>query len=441
MTWPPLDLPWPSDATVEGPRGWWHGPLDVEAIAVGAVSAAVSAANALAAQRGSSWRGAVDSALVGTSFDSIGVLRRDDEPIAAWAELSGFFETADGWVRLHGNYPQHAAVIRAYTGAHDRAGVQAGLRSRTAPDIERDVRAAGGIAGAVRSMHTWRAHPQYREAVEEQGLITLDDPTGSGRPLSPTDDAPMAGLRVLDLTRVIAGPTATRLLAALGADVLRLDPPATPELLDQHLDTDFGKRTGVVDLAQTRIDDLLDTADVVVTGYRPGALARFGLSSEHLLAPRPWLISVDLSAWGAIGPWAHQRGFDSIVQAVTGIATTYADHGHPGALPVQALDHATGYLMAAAVMRLLAARDADGGRAAHLSLARTVAWLQDHPAEPGGSVSVVEDRFFGERPSPYGRLRYVRPPVVVRGEPVDYPSPPDVYGTAELSWIVPPEHP
>ena len=441
MTWPSLELPWPSDAGVQGPRRWWNGPLDVEALAVGSVQAAVSAAKALANQRGSSWRGSVDSSLVGASFDSIGLLRRDDQPVSGWAEFSGFFETADGWVRLHGNYPHHAAVIRSYTAAGDKTGVQAALRSRTAADVERDVRAAGGIAGAVRSMHTWREHPQYRQAIEGRGLITLDSPTGSTRPLAPTTQGPMRGVRVLDLTRVIAGPTATRLLAALGADVLRLDPPATPELLDQHLDTDFGKRTALADLMRTDIDELLDAADVVITGYRPGALAKFGLSAPELLARRPWLIGVDLSAWGDTGPWAHQRGFDSIVQAVTGIGMTYGEHEQPGALPVQALDHATGYLMAAAVMQLLAARGTDGGRAAHLSLARTGAWLQDHPAQPGELTNVVDERFLAERDSAYGRLRYVRPAVVVDGGLIDYPAPPDEYGTAALSWTARPEHP
>lgn len=442
MTWPSLDLPWAVDAELTGPRRWWGGPLDVEALAVGTMRAAVSAADALAIQRGSTWRASVDSALTAHSFDSIGLLRRDGLAVPAWAELSGFFETADGWVRLHGNYPHHAAVIRAYTGADDKLGVQAAMRARRAEDVERDVRAAGGIAGAVRSVHAWREHPQYQQAIAGHGLVTLDDPTREVRELPRlSNEAPMSGLRVLDLTRVIAGPTCTRFLAALGAQVLRLDPPATPELLDQHLDTDFGKRTALVDLADTSISDLLDTADVVVTGYRPGALSRFGLAASDLLAARPWLISVDLSAWGATGPWAHQRGFDSIVQAVTGIGTTYGDREHPGALPVQALDHATGYLMATCVMQLLAARGSDGGRAAHLSLARTGAWLQDHPAEPGEKIDVTDERFFAQRSSDYGTLRYVRPPALVDGELIDYPSPPDDYGTAALTWTEQPERP
>lgn len=136
---------------------------------------------------------------------------------------------------------------------------------------------------------------------------------------------------------------------------------------------------------------------------------------------------------GDTGPWAHQRGFDSIVQAVTGIASTYGDRDRPGALPVQALDHATGYLMAAAVMELLAARAHEGGRAAHLSLARTGAWLQDHPAASGEPLAVAEDAWFGECDSHYGRLRYVRPPVLAGGHPLDYPWAPTPYE--------PPTHP
>lgn len=433
MTWPALDLPWPADAEVTGHRRWWAGPLDVEGLAVQSVRAAVTAANGLAAVRGSSWTGSVDSALVGASFNSIGLLRVAGSPVAAWAELSGFFETADGWVRLHGNYPHHAEVIRHYTGATDKAGVQAALRSRTALDIERDVRALGGIAGAVRTVAHWREHPQYHQAVAGQGLVTLNAPTGFACALPPTT-LPMAGLKVLDLTRVIAGPTCTRLLAALGATVLRIDPPARPELLDQHLDTDFGKRTTLADLSETPLAPLLDEADVVVTGYRPGALSRFGLATDSLLRERPWLVCVTLSAWGAEGPWAHQRGFDSIVQAVTGIASTYGVAHQPGALPVQALDHATGYLMAAAVIQLLAARPTSGGGAAHLSLARTGACLQDLPAVNDAPSAPSNDAWLTERDSSYGTLRYVRPPVLVDGELIDYPSPPDEYGAAPHRW-------
>ncbi|MYR64088.1 hypothetical protein GTY54_50435, partial [Streptomyces sp. SID625] len=183
-------------------------------------------------------------------------------------------------------------------------------------------------------------------------------PSLTGTPLLPA-----AGVRVLDLTRVIAGPVATRTLALLGADVLRVDPPHLPELADQHADTGFGKRSAALDPATDRaaFEELLAGADVVVTGYRPGALDRFGLSPEALAERRPALVVAELSAWGAYGPWARRRGFDSLVQVATGIAAVEGGDGRPGALPAQALDHGTGYLLAAAVLRALTEQSHDGG--------------------------------------------------------------------------------
>ncbi len=197
-------------------------------------------------------------------------------------------------------------------------------------------------------------------------------------------EAPAPGVgtrvRVLDLTRVIAGPVATRTLALAGADVLRVDPPHLPELPAQQVDTGLGKRTTILDAADPRLRELADSADVVVTGYRPGALDRFGLAPEDLLARRPELVVVRLDAWGWTGPWAGRRGFDSIVQAACGIAVACArEDGRPGALPAQALDHATGYLAAASALLGLAERPTRGGSIRELALARTAEWLWAHP--------------------------------------------------------------
>jgi crotonobetainyl-CoA:carnitine CoA-transferase CaiB-like acyl-CoA transferase len=193
---------------------------------------------------------------------------------------------------------------------------------------------------------------------------------------------PLAGVRVLDLTRVLAGPVCGRTLALFGADVLRLDPPAPAEIGWQQLDTGQGKRTAILDLRTdlARGQELLDAADVLVTGYRPGAIEAFGLR------PPPGLIRARVNAWGDAGPWAGRRGFDSIVQAVSGIALIEsADGATPGALPAQALDHATGYLLAASIIDALVDRAADGrGRDLAAALARTAAWLLDRPdREPG----------------------------------------------------------
>ncbi|TWE12253.1 CoA transferase [Rudaeicoccus suwonensis] len=442
--WPQLDLPWTTDVVVRGPRIFWGGPLDVEGLAVGSVSAAVTAANSFATSRGSSWRSWVASGLVGASFDSIGRLRRDGEPLVAWGELSGFFRTGDGWVRLHGNYPHHARRLLDVLGASDRAGVQSKLLELTSLDAETRIRAAGGIAAAVRTEREWREHEHHRTAIAHRPLIELGTPTGQARALGASNSLPLDGIRVLDLTRVIAGPTASRFLGALGADVLRVDGPDHPELLDQHLDTGFAKHSAELDFVDPGNLDttrqLAGSADVVLSAYRPGALRRFGLDAGNLLTEYPHLVVVELSAWGASGPWEHERGFDSIVQAATGVATTYArPDGTPGALPVQALDHATGYLMATAAMRLLARRSTEGGATASLALARTANWLQDQPCS---SITSDGDAFDGpdcplwldEAESSYGRLEHVRPPYFTGEVPASYPTTPSRYAADPPEW-------
>jgi len=232
---------------------------------------------------------------------------------------------------------------------------------------------------------------------------------------------------VLDLTRVIAGPVAGRTLAALGADVLRIDPPDLPELPAAHLDTGPGKRTALLDLADAeRREALLAGADVLLTGYRPGSLGPFGLEDQ------PHLVHVSLSAWGTSGPWAGRRGFDSLVQVATGIAAACAaPDGTPGVLPAQALDHGTGHLMAAAALRGLAARErGQAVPAARLSLARTAAELLARPrtAEPAGRPD--PDRF---RVS-FGDVSLIGPPGALGGEPLRWAHGPRPLGGDEPTW-------
>lgn len=184
---------------------------------------------------------------------------------------------------------------------------------------------------------------------------------------------------------------ATRTLAAWGADVLRLDAPQLPEIPAQATDTLQGKRSALLDLGsppgRARLEELLAEADLLVQGYRPGALLQFGLGAEALAGRWPHLSVVTLSAWGPAGPWSRRRGFDSLVQCPTGIAAIEGSPGQPGAMPAQALDHATGYLAAAAGVMALAASQADGrARYQQLSLARTAKWFTDagssRPAQP-----------------------------------------------------------
>ncbi|HZF87134.1 CoA transferase [Streptomyces sp.] len=435
--------------TVTARRGVLDARLPVREAARACVAVCALAAAELAARRAGLARVPgvrVDDGAVATSFTSERQLLVDGRAPVAFAPLSRFWRTADGWVRTHANYPHHRERLLSAlgAGAAEESEVEAALAERSAVEAEEAVYAAGGLAVAVRTPEEWARHPQAaavagRPLVERERLGTARArvlvPLPAGTPLLPA-----AGLRVLDLSRVIAGPVATRTLALLGADVLRVDPPGMPELPDQHTDTGFGKRSAVLDLAAGRRDfeELLAAADVVVTGYRPGALDRFGLSAEALAERRPGLVVAQLSAWGAYGPWGGRRGFDSLVQAATGIAVTEGTPERPGALPAQALDHGSGHLLAAGVLRALTERSYDGyGRVVRVALARTARWLtQEVAADTGAAEGGYDDAgpWLAERDSRLGRLRYALPPVAFAGGPGDWARPPGPWGADPARW-------
>ncbi|WP_111421550.1 CoA transferase, partial [Rhodoplanes roseus] len=300
----------------------------------------------------------------------------------AWDPIAGDYATADGWIRLHTNAAHHRVAALAVLGVPaDRDLVAAAVRSWRADALETAVVGQGGCAATMRTVADWAVHPQGR-AVAAEPLVDVV-PTDFGTPDRPCDPArPLAGLRVLDLTRILAGPVATRFLAGFGADVLRIDPPGwdEPSLAPE---VTLGKRCARLDLhsreGRDRLLALLADADVLVHGYRPDALDRIGLGADVRRAARPGLVDVSLDAYGWTGPWAGRRGFDSLVQVSCGIAAEGLrrfGRDRPTPLPVQALDHATGWLMAAAVVRGLTARAATGrGCRARLSLARTAMLL------------------------------------------------------------------
>ncbi|WP_036319606.1 CoA transferase [Microbacterium indicum] len=394
--------------TWTGPRRWWGGPLDVEGLAL---AAAGEVARELAELTGREV--AYDSAAVAGWYGSVSHLRVDGRPIAGFAPLSGFFRAADGWVRTHANYPHHERALLSALGVEDGPSALAAMERIPAREIERSVFDAGGLAVAVRGAGELAS-------ARVTGIL---DAAPTARFLPHLGAHPLAGLRVLDLTRVIAGPSAARLLAALGADVLRADPPHLPELEGQHIETGFGKRHVVA--GPDAIEPLLTGAHVVLVGYR----FRGGLAPEALRERHPHLAIAALDAWGDAPGWAGRRGFDSVVQAGVGIARAYGSEDRPGALPVQALDMTAGLRMASAVLALV--RRGEAGRA-RVSLIDAAADLMDlePPADP---VHPVAPRL-GEMPSAFGRLVYAPPPFSLDGAPLHYPSPPPPVGSGSAAW-------
>ncbi|WP_040163597.1 CoA transferase [Microbacterium gorillae] len=397
--------------------------LDVGRLASDAVAAASHAAAALV---GAEHRN-VDPVRVAAAYTSDRHLRIDGHPAQAFAPLSGFFASADGWVRTHANYPWHLEALLRVLGRDDEDRAEAAdvIRTRSAREVARAVTDAGGLAVVVA-----KADQPTMARLQTEPLVRVA-PLGTGSRAAPSGSAraPLMGVRVLDLTRVIAGPVATRTLALLGADVLRIDPPGRPEIPWQHLDTGHGKRSAVLDVSDPLLRELARTADVIVTGYRRGSLEARGFDPVAIAAEGRGMVVARLSAWGD-----ERRGFDSLVQASDGIAMIESDDGMtPGALPAQALDHSAGYRLAEAVLRALARR-ADGGVLIETSLVRMAAELLrlgDGPAVGPADPSAIETQ---EVTVGASTVRTVVPAIAYDGAP-DRFAPPRPWGADEPAWL------
>ena len=371
---------------------------DVGAFASGTVAAAVAAIAALeAARRGDALRAVrLERGHAAVAFRSERYLSTPGgSPGAVWDPLAGDYAARDGWIRLHTNYAHHRdAVLRALGVPESRERVAAAVRTWAADDLESAVVGEGGCAARLRSAEEWAAHPQG-EAVAREPLFQVslsdDAPTAGAASRLRTPDAPrgrsapLEGIRVLDLTRVMAGPVCTRVLAAYGAEVLRIDPPGFEEVAALLPEMTAGKRRASLDLRREPdraiFERLVGEAHVIVHGYRADALERLGFGAARRRELNPSLLDVSHDAYGWTGPWVRRRGFDSLVQMSTGIAERgrlAAGADRPVPLPAQALDHACGYLLAAAacraLLRLLVDRRASEVR---LSLARVAKLLVD----------------------------------------------------------------
>jgi len=361
-----------------------------------------------------------------------------------WDPIAGDYATSDGWIRLHTNAPHHRAAALAVLGVEvDKSAVTAAVRKWRADELEAAVVARGGCAATLRSLADWAFHPQGRAVATEPVVIAERGGFGEPKRWAASRGRPLAGLRVLDCTRVLAGPVATRFLAGLGADVLRIDPPDwdEPAVIPE---VTLGKRCARLDIksrdGRAQFEKLLGDADAFVHGLRPGALDALGLGAEEREKIRPGLVDVSLDAYGWSGPWAGRRGFDSLVQMSAGIA----DEGmrvfgtdRPKPLPVQALDHAAGYVMAASVLGGLALRLADGrGFFTRTSLARMAGLLASTGAGEAPAFAPFDEADLAPETetTAWGPARRLKPPVEIEGAPLRWALPASPLGSAEPEW-------
>jgi crotonobetainyl-CoA:carnitine CoA-transferase CaiB-like acyl-CoA transferase len=399
---------------------------------------------------------AVDMRHAAVEVRSERYMRIDGKPPGpAWDKIAGVYGTGDGRkVRLHTNFPHHRDGILKLLGCdYDRAAVQAALMTWEAEKFETAAADAKLVATMMRTPDEWTAHPQGQVVARMPlfNITKIGEAPPRALPAFPEDGEkrPLAGIRVLDLTRVIAGPVSGRALAAHGADVMRVTAPHLPGLPQLDIDTGRGKLSAAIDLRATDDRDWLRSlareAHIFVQGYRPGGLAAKGFSPEALAEMRPGIIVVSLSAYGHDGPWAGRRGFDSLVQNASGINVAEAEAAGapaPKELPAQALDHATGYLMAFGAMMALLRKTQEGGSwHVRVSLAQTGHWLTnlgrldngfDCPEPTGEEIKSLVD----EMDTQFGRLSFIRHAAVLSETPAAWARPPVKLGTHAPVWPI-----
>jgi len=426
-------------------------PSDFKIATVAAASiaaAGLAAAELWRLRSGRRQHVAVDARAAAAAFRSERYLRVDGRtPPGAWHPVSGFYRAGDErWIQLHCNFPHHREGALRVLGCDGiRDAVTAAVAKRKAAELEDGLAAAGLCAGMVRAPAEWQQHPEAR-AVATLPLFEIVRIGDAPAEAAGRGERPLSGVRVLDLTRVIAGPVCGRTLAGHGANVLLVTAEHLPAIEVHLMDGGFGKRSARLDLRRAdhleQLRVLMRHADVVCQSYRPGALAARGLSPEDLARLRPGIVYVTLSAYGHVGPWRERRGFDSLVQSVSGIAHeggVAAGTDGPRHLPAQALDHATGYLAAFGAMVALARRAREGGSyLVRVSLAQTGRWLDRHGRVAGHGVPDprVEDveAFLQTTATPFGVLRHVSPAPILSETPASWARPSVPLGTHAPEW-------
>jgi crotonobetainyl-CoA:carnitine CoA-transferase CaiB-like acyl-CoA transferase len=422
---------------------------------VGAAGAAALAAAGLAVadlwalRTGRRQRVAVDVRAAAASLRSARYLTVDGRPAPdPWDPLSGFYPVRDGgWISIHCNFANHRAAALGVLGCGpERVLAEGACRDWDGLRLEDAIHGAGGCAGLARRADEWARHPQAA-AVAAQPLVEIQRIGEAPPEPLPPGTRPLAGVRVLDLTRVLAGPTCARTLAEHGADVLKITGAHLPDSGLTELDTGLGKLSAHLDLRSPegtgRLRELLRGADVLSQSYRPGALAARGFSPGDAAALRPGLVYVSLSAWGTSGPWRDRRGFDSIVQSVSGMALASGDGAKPRLMPASAIDYVSGYLMAFGAMVALGRRAREGGSwLVRVALARVGRFIVDQgtidparlaevpPELPPGEMA----RLTTETRSPAGLIGHLKPVVALSETPPYWARPPVPLGYHPPEW-------
>ena len=452
---------WSNDTVTEVTFTGGLDPAVPTPFKVGVAGAATIAAAGLAAAQlweqrtGRQQKVAVDVRQATASMRSGTYMKLGDGALShARNSIMGTYPTKDGrWSYLHCNFPNHRAVALKVLGVaeEDRAAVAKAVAGWNAIDLEEAIIANKGAGGMVRSAEEWKTHPQAA-AIASLPLLEIEKIGDAPVSPLPKGDRPLSGIKVVDITRVLAGPTCARTLAEHGADVMKITAAHLPNLGYQEWDTGHGKLSAQLDLRDPaqleKLRSLISQADVFSQGYRPGTLGSRGLSPEELAKLRPGLVYVSLSAFGHKGPWASRRGFDTVVQTVSGItlrqgALFPGKEPGPQFYPLSAIDYCTGYLMAMGAMLALAKRAQEGGSwLVRVSLAQVGKWLVDLGEVPESALKGIPAEFAPEEierwsmvtETPKGPLKHLKPAVQLSETPARWARPSVPLGYHQPVW-------
>jgi len=429
-------------------------PALPSSFAIGTAAQASIAASALVAaelwrmRTGRQQHVSVDMRNAAIEFRSERYMRVEGQGRAdIWDKIAGLYRCGDGrWVRLHTNFPHHRDGLLKFLGCdYSRAAVQRALDGWEAERFETTAAQAGLVVSMTRSFAEWDAHPQG-QAVAGLPILSIEKIGDAPPQPLPPGERPLSGVRVLDLTRVIAGPVCGRTLAVHGADVMLVTAAHLPQMMPLVMDNGRGKLSTFIDLRNANgretLAALARDADIFVQGYRPGAVRGNGFGPDEVARLRPGIVYVSLCAYSHEGSWASRRGFDSLVQNANGINHAEAEaagSAQPKPLPCQAMDHATGYLMAFGAMTALARRATEGGSwNVRVSLAQTGHWIRglgriDGLGAPDPRFEDVRDRL-EESASGFGKLTAVKHAAVMSETPPHWARPSVPLGTHEPRW-------
>jgi crotonobetainyl-CoA:carnitine CoA-transferase CaiB-like acyl-CoA transferase len=444
-----LELSGETDVSINGEEGIVSSHFRVSEAAASALAACGVGANTIWRSRGGKNQTiSVNREGAGVSLLSFLCQRLDDDsqperdPNRA---LVGFYPTKDDrWVHLHGAFPRLAeGTLNILKCSNDHDSVASAVKKWNAQALEDELAAAGMCGAMARSRTEWLAHPQGIALKDEPPIVI--EKIGDSEPINfSSATRPLSDVKVLDLTRVLAGPTCARTLASHGANVLKVNSPKLPSVPPFVIDTGHGKRSTFLDLTQPDDRDTLKqlaaSADVFSQGYRKDALDRLGFGPGHLAELRPGIIYVSINAYGHIGPWVGRPGWEQLAQTASGIACDEGTKAQPKLISAAATDYTTGYLAAAGVITALARRALSGGSYhVKVSLTQTANWL--YALKPAAHTTAfrpmdpeIVANYMTQSESGFGILHHLGPILEMSETPPRWEQVTVPLGSHKASW-------